>query len=72
MTTNPSDVGTHAWARNSPGVRPVHRNGQREFGSILASRGIPHEWHELPGAHFVRREMLQADVDGVVARLKKA
>jgi S-formylglutathione hydrolase FrmB len=48
------------------------RNGQREFRGILASRGIPHEWHELPGAHFVRREMLQADIDGVVARLKKA
>jgi S-formylglutathione hydrolase FrmB len=48
------------------------RNGQREFRGILVSRGIPHEWHELPGAHFVRREMLQADIDGVVARLKKA
>ena len=48
------------------------RNGQREFRGLLTQRGIPHEWHELPGAHFVRREMLQADVDGVIARLKKA
>lgn len=48
------------------------RNGQREFRGLLASRGIPHEWHELPGGHFVRREMLQLDIDGVIARLKKA
>ncbi len=48
------------------------RNGQREFRGLLASRGIAHEWHELPGAHFVRREMLQADIDGVIARCKKA
>ncbi|RNL81391.1 alpha/beta hydrolase [Nocardioides marmorisolisilvae] len=48
------------------------RNGQREFRGLLAQRGIPHEWYELPGAHFVRREMLQADIDGVIARLKKA
>jgi S-formylglutathione hydrolase FrmB len=48
------------------------RNGQREWRGILAYRGIPHEWHELPGAHFVRREMLQLDIDGVIGRLKKA
>jgi S-formylglutathione hydrolase FrmB len=48
------------------------RNGQREFRGLLAGRGIPHEWHELPGAHFVRRDMLQRDVDGVIARLRKA
>ena len=48
------------------------RNGQREFRGLLTSRGTPHEWHELPGAHFVRREMLQADIDGVIGRLKKA
>jgi S-formylglutathione hydrolase FrmB len=48
------------------------RNGQREFRGLLAGRGIPHEWYELPGAHFVRRDMLQRDVDGVVARLRKA
>ena len=48
------------------------RNGQREFRGLLAQRGIPHEWYELPGAHFVRRDMLQRDIDGVIARLKKA
>lgn len=48
------------------------RNGQRELSTLLAARGIPHEWHELPGGHFVRRDMLQRDIDGVIARLKKA
>ena len=48
------------------------RAGQREFRGLLAQRGIPHEWYELPGAHFVRRDMLQRDIDGVIARLKKA
>lgn len=48
------------------------RAGQREFRGLLASRGIPHEWHELAGGHFVRRDMLQRDIDGVIARLKKA
>ncbi len=48
------------------------RNGQREFRGLLASHGIPHEWHELPGAHFVRRDMLQRDIDGVIGRLRKA
>jgi S-formylglutathione hydrolase FrmB len=47
-------------------------NGQREFRGLLASKGIPHEWHELPGAHFVRRDMLQRDIDGAIWRLKKA
>ncbi|WP_436701035.1 alpha/beta hydrolase [Nocardioides sp. BYT-33-1] len=48
------------------------RAGQREFRGLLAAQGIPHEWHELPGGHFVRRDMLQRDIDGVIARLKKA
>ncbi len=48
------------------------RAGQREFRGLLGQAGIPHEWYELPGAHFVRRDMLQRDVDGVVARLRKA
>jgi S-formylglutathione hydrolase FrmB len=48
------------------------RNGQREWRGILASRGIPHVWYELPGAHFVRRDMLQRDIDGVIGRLRKA
>ncbi|HUQ03842.1 MAG TPA: alpha/beta hydrolase-fold protein [Kofleriaceae bacterium] len=48
------------------------RNGQREFRGLLAQRGFPHEWYELPGAHFVRRDMLQRDIDGVIARLRQA
>lgn len=48
------------------------RAGQREFRALLTQRGIPHEWYELPGAHFVRRDMLQRDIDGVIARLRKA
>ena len=48
------------------------RAGQREFRGLLRSSGIPHEWNELPGTHFVRREMLQRDIDGVIARLRKA
>lgn len=46
--------------------------GQREFRGLLSAAGIPHEWYELPGGHFVRREMLQLDIDGVVAHLRKA
>ena len=48
------------------------RDGQREFRGLLGARGIPHEWYELPGAHFVRRDMLQRDIDGVIARLRPA
>ncbi len=48
------------------------RLGQREFSSLLAGQGIPHEKHEVAGGHFVRRNLLQADIDGVIARLKKA
>lgn len=48
------------------------RAGQREFRGLLGARGIPHEWYELPGGHFVRRDMLQRDIDGVIARLRPA
>lgn len=46
--------------------------GQREFRGLLTNAGIPHEFHELPGGHFVRREMLQRDIDGAIERLRKA
>lgn len=46
--------------------------GQREFGELLTAAGIAHERHELPGGHFVRRDMLLRDVDGAIARLRKA
>lgn len=48
------------------------RNGMREFRGLLRAHGIPHEWHELSGGHFVRRHMLQRDIDGAIARLRKA
>ena len=48
------------------------RAGQREFRGLLRGAGYPHEWYELPGAHFVRRDMLQRDIDGVIGRLRKA
>lgn len=54
-----------------PNETPV-RNGQREFRGLLGRAGIPHEWHELAGGHFVRRDMLQRDIDGVIQRLRKA
>ena len=47
------------------------RAGQREFRGLLTSRGTPHEWYGFQGRiSFAGR--LQKDVDGVIARLKKA
>ncbi|WP_020393198.1 alpha/beta hydrolase [Kribbella catacumbae] len=46
--------------------------GQREFRAVLGHAGIPHEWHEEPGGHFVRPHLLAADIDGMIARLRKA
>jgi hypothetical protein len=46
--------------------------GQREFRALLGNAGIPHEWHEEPGGHFVRPALLSADIDGIIERLRKA
>lgn len=46
--------------------------GQREFKCLLDAAGIAYEGHELPGGHFVRRDMLQRDIDGAVAHLRTA
>lgn len=46
--------------------------GQREFRSLLDGAGIPHEWHEVPGGHMFRPEMFSLDLDGIIARLRKA
>ncbi|MFI0759276.1 alpha/beta hydrolase [Streptomyces anulatus] len=46
--------------------------GQREFRERLGAAGIGHEWHEVPGGHFVRPDLFQRDLDGIVARLRKA
>ncbi|MHC0430983.1 alpha/beta hydrolase [Streptomyces sp. O3] len=45
---------------------------QREFRYHLNRVGIPHEPHEVEGGHIVRKEMLRNDIDGVIARLRKA
>ncbi|GAA3209603.1 hypothetical protein GCM10010468_27070 [Actinocorallia longicatena] len=46
--------------------------GQREFRSLLGNAGIDHEWHERPGGHFIRRDLLEHDINGVIGRLRKA
>ncbi|CAM5547495.1 hypothetical protein SBADM41S_06713 [Streptomyces badius] len=46
--------------------------GQREFRGTLGAAGIPHEFHEVPGGHFVRPDLFRRDLDGIVARLRKA
>jgi S-formylglutathione hydrolase FrmB len=46
--------------------------GQREFRGLLTNAGIPHEWHEQPGGHIFRPDMFAIDLDGIIARLRKA
>ncbi|WP_144122408.1 alpha/beta hydrolase [Catellatospora sichuanensis] len=46
--------------------------GQREFRAALGQAGIGHEWHELPGGHYFRHEMFLRDLDGMLARLRRA
>ncbi|MEV0785856.1 alpha/beta hydrolase-fold protein [Streptomyces sp. NPDC050423] len=46
--------------------------GQQEFKSLLRNSGIPFEDREVAGGHFIRPELLQNDIDGVVAHLRKA
>lgn len=46
--------------------------GQREWRARLGEAGIPHEWHEVPGGHVFRPEMFTRDLDGIIARLRKA
>ena len=60
--------GTEAFDVNEGFVLPT----QREFAAALDHAGIPYERHEEPGGHFVRRERLQQDIDGVIAHLRKA
>ena len=60
--------GTEAFDVNEGFVLPT----QREFAAALDRAGIHYERHEEPGGHFVRRERLQQDIDGVIAHLRKA
>lgn len=46
--------------------------GQREFRSLLDGAGIGHESHERPGDHWIRGDMFVRDIDGIIARLRKA
>ena len=50
----------------------IVRETQREFTAALDSAGIKYERYEEQGGHFVRRERLQQDIDGIVAHLRKA
>lgn len=57
------------------GVNPTEGHvlrGQREFRAALDRAGIRHESHELPGGHFLRKDKLVQDVDGIIGRLRKA
>ena len=45
---------------------------QQEFAAVLDGAGIQYERFEEPGGHFVRRERLQQDIDGIIAHLRKA
>ncbi|WP_308809754.1 alpha/beta hydrolase [Archangium lansingense] len=46
--------------------------GQREFRAALAGAGIPHEWREEPGGHFFRQHIFTQDLNGMLARLRRA
>ncbi|MCP3765473.1 MULTISPECIES: alpha/beta hydrolase [unclassified Streptomyces] len=46
--------------------------GQREFRGLLGNAGIPHEWHEPAGGHFIRHDLMRRDIDGIIGRLRKA
>jgi len=46
--------------------------GQREFRGALGQAGIPHEWHEVPGGHFFRHDLFVQDLNGMLARLRRA
>jgi S-formylglutathione hydrolase FrmB/LysM repeat protein len=46
--------------------------GQREFRARLSEAGIPHEAHEVPGGHVFRTDWFVRDLDGVIARLRRA
>lgn len=46
--------------------------GQREFRAALGNAGIAHEWYEDPGGHVFRHNRFQQDLNGMLARLRRA
>jgi hypothetical protein len=46
--------------------------GQREFRAALDAAGIRYEAHEEPGGDIIRNHLVTADLDGMIARLRKA
>ncbi|MDC0773989.1 alpha/beta hydrolase [Streptomyces sp. HD] len=46
--------------------------GQREFRAALTAAGIPHEPHEASGGHVIRPDLFTDDLNGILARLRKA
>ncbi|TWJ06427.1 S-formylglutathione hydrolase FrmB [Stackebrandtia albiflava] len=46
--------------------------GQREFRAALSQAGIPHEGLEMPGGHVFRHDMFVHDLNGMLARLRRA
>jgi len=63
--TSPEDI--QGWANES-----VVLETQRQFRYHLDRVGIPHEAHEVEGGHYVRPYWLNHDIDGIIARLRKA
>ncbi len=51
-----------------PRCSPVTASSAR----LLGRAGIHHEWHEEPGGHIFRGNMFSRDLDGIIARLRKA
>ena len=47
-------------------------DGQREFGSLLRNAGIPYQSHEPDGGHLIRHNLMQDDINGIIAHLRKA
>ena len=46
--------------------------GQQEFRAGLDEAGISHESHEPEGGHFIRGDLVAADLDGIIGRLRAA
>ncbi|TJZ44524.1 esterase family protein [Streptomyces piniterrae] len=46
--------------------------GQREFRAALGGADIPHEGYEESGGHWVRPQRAIDDINGIVARLRRA